>query len=211
MKTALIELHFLPSLEYFCALLPYDRVVFESHEHFVKQSYRNRCYILTAQGMEMLTVPLTDKHGKVLIRDIRIDYGKKWQHTFWRTLESAYRKAPFFEHYEGALRAILYKRFEFLLDLNKELLSFCLQTLSWGLSWSESLAYEKTPGAGLEDLRSVIIAKKPFQERSFYTSLPYHQVFGKAFVPNLSIVDLLFCTGPDAKSLLWRSAGMPNK
>ena len=75
MKSALVELQYLPSLEYFCALQQFDAIELEGWEHYVKQSYRNRCYINTAQGVEMLIVPLTAKHGKTLIKDVRIAAG----------------------------------------------------------------------------------------------------------------------------------------
>jgi len=200
--TALIELHFLPSLEYFCAIQKFDQVVLEKHEHYVKQGYRNRCYINTSQGVGLLTVPLTEKHGKVFVKDVRIDYSTKWQNIHWRTLQSAYKNAPFFEHYEEELHRQISKDHQFLFDLNLSLLSFCLKSLKWDLKLSESVSYEKSCDPFIKDLRSAIQAKKPYSERSYYKPAPYHQVFGNMFVPNLSLIDLLFCEGPNAGRLI---------
>lgn len=201
----LVELHFLPSLEYFCAIHNHSAIVLESHEHFVKQSYRNRCYINTAQGVEMMSVPLTMKGSKTPIRDVRIDYTRNWKNHHWRTIESAYRKAPFYEHYESGFRKIIYANHVFLFDLNRALLSFCLTSLKWEKELEESTSFYEEMPLGMKDLRNVIVAKKPFAERGIYQIQPYYQVFGSTFVGNLSILDLLFCEGPQGSSLLKRS------
>ncbi|MEK6780785.1 MAG: WbqC family protein [Bacteroidota bacterium] len=201
-KVALIELQFLPSLEYFCALLRFDQIILERHEYYIKQSYRNRCYINTSQGTGMLTVPVSAKRGKVFFKDVRIDYSTKWQNNQWRTLQSAYRNAPFYEHYEEALHKLIFSGNIFLFDLNRSLLSFCLKSLRLELNLSESVAYEKEPDSSIEDLRSVIHAKTPHSEHSFYKPIPYHQVFGNMFVSNLSIIDLLFCEGANAGHMI---------
>lgn len=205
MKSALIELHYLPSLEYFCALQDYSSIQLEKHEYFVKQSYRNRCYINTAQGIELLTVPLTNKHGKIAIGDVKIDYRIKWQNNHWRTIESAYRKAPFFEYYSDDLKKIIYAGHIFLFDLNLALLSFCLKSISLQPQLSASVAYKKNPETTFDDLRSLIQAKIPYSERSIYKSVPYYQVFGNHFADNLSLIDLLFCEGPRSGSLILAS------
>jgi hypothetical protein len=205
LKAALIELHYLPSLEYFCALQDYSTIQLEKHEHYVKQSYRNRCYINTAQGVEMLTVPLTNKHGKVSISEVMVDYSIKWQNNHWRTIESAYRKAPFFEYYSDDLKKIIYGDHIFLFDLNLALLSFCLKNISFRPHLSVSVAYEKSPETHFHDLRSLIQAKIPYSERSIYKPVPYYQVFGNHFADNLSLIDLLFCEGPRSGSLILAS------
>lgn len=172
----------------------------------MKQSYRNRCYINTAHGVEMLSIPLTDKHGKVAVKDIRIDYSIKWQNNQWRTIESAYRNAPFFEHYAEEIQRALYNDYAFLFDLNLHLLSFCLQSLKWNLKTSVSVSYEKPLPENNVDLRSLISAKKPYSERSFYQRVPYYQVFGNQFVENLSLIDLLFCEGPRSPLIISQSS-----
>ena len=205
MNSVLIESHFLPSLEYFCALAPFETIVLEKHEHFNKQSFRNRCYILAAQGIERLSIPVTAKRGKVMITDVQIDYSVKWQITFWRTLESAYAKAPFYEHYRDDLQKEIFSSQKYLYDLNHRLLSMCLQWLKWSKSISESAAYEKEISPGCTDLRSLISTKKDFLAREFYKPQPYQQVFGSTFVPNLSLIDVIFCEGPHAANLVVHS------
>ncbi|MDZ4785535.1 MAG: WbqC family protein [bacterium] len=204
-KTALIELHYLPSLEYFSALLNFESIQLEQHEHYVKQSYRNRCYINTARGIEMLTVPLTNKHGKVAIKDVKIDNSLKWQSNHWRTIESAYRKAPYFEYYADELKKIIYSNYVHLFDLSFDLLSFCLKNIAFNPKLSVSVAYDKSLGSRYHDLRSVIQAKIPYSGRSYYLPISYYQVFGNQFAPNLSLIDILFCEGPRTGSLLLAS------
>ncbi|MEQ8423076.1 MAG: WbqC family protein, partial [Cyclobacteriaceae bacterium] len=196
--STLIELHYLPSLEYFSALLQSTGIILEKHEQYIKQSYRNRCYINTANGILKLVIPVTSKHGKALIKDVRIDHRGKWQNLHWRAIKSAYGKAPFYDHYEGTLNKILFSQSEFLYDLNLQLLSFCLQSLKVSVPLTESTSYEKSTSGGVTDLRSVISAKIHFSERDFYNPTPYTQVFGNKFVNNLSLIDLLFCEGPNA-------------
>lgn len=205
MLTLLIDLHYLPSLEYFCLVSQFEKVMLEKREHFVKQSYRNRCYINTAQGRETLIIPLTQKHGKTAVSDVLIDYSQKWQNNHWRTIESAYRKAPFFEHYADDLKKILYQEFNSLFQLNTALLSFCLKSLRMGTPLSESVTYEHPAPVTFFDARSLISAKKPYLERDIYQPATYYQVFGNRFVENLSVIDLLFCEGPGATSILLSS------
>lgn len=202
MKIGLIEPHYLPNLEYFCALLPFDKLVLEKHGHFVKQSLRNRCHINTAQGPSRLVVPLTAKHGKVAFKDVRIDYTGKWQNNHWQSILSAYAKAPFFEHYAPELHNIIYRDFVFIFDLNRHVLSFCLNSLGLRKELSETEEYQTEAGLQICDLRSQIISKKPYSNRAFYQPQPYYQVFGNAFASNLSLIDLLFCEGPNSLPIL---------
>ena len=92
----LIDLQYLPCTRFFSTLLQFDEIVLESHEHYVKQSYRNRCYILGANKVEMLIVPVVDGNKKILVKDIQIDYQQKWPEIHWRTIKAAYGKSPFF-------------------------------------------------------------------------------------------------------------------
>jgi len=212
MQQALIEIHYLPSVEYFCLLLLHKQVVLEKYENYQKQTYRNRCCINTANGIQTLTVPITEKHGKVLIKDARIDYSMNWVNTHWRAIISAYGKSPFFEHYAEELHGILYSREKLLYDLNHKLLSFCLQSLGASIALTESAEYQKTVLNDMKDFRSAITPKIPFYERPFYKPSPYIQVFGSKFVTNLSLIDLLFCEGPNAIHVLQSSTkGYLNK
>lgn len=210
-KTLLIESHYLPSLEYFCALLPCDEIILEACEFFPKQTYRNRCYINTAHGTKILTVPLAERRGKMLTQHVRVEAGKQWRNSHWRTIESAYRKAPYYDFYADGLKEILFGGHEYLFELNRDLLSFCLRQMGSQKKISASVTYEKEPGENIIDLRSVIIDKKPFVLRGLYRPHPYYQVFGNEFAPGLSIVDLLLAEGPGSLAVIRASAGAPNK
>jgi hypothetical protein len=202
MRRALIELHFLPNLEYFSAIRGMDQLVLERFEHFNKQTFRNRCLIMTTQGPHRLTVPVTDKHGKVIITDIRLDERTRWRQQIWRSVVSAYAKAPFFEHYASDFEQELFRDHQHLYDLNRAMLSLCLRWLSCELTLSESVSYEKTPGPEATDLRGLISAKSAYSTRNYYAGRPYQQVFGSVFEPNLSLLDLIFCEGPRAGEFL---------
>lgn len=210
--TALIETHYLPSIAYFAALQNVHEIILEKHEHYQKQTYRNRCHIISARGKEKLIVPLTFKHGKVFITDVRIDYGQKWLNNHWRTIQSAYGKAPFFEHYSEDLEKILFGKVMFLYDLNLDLLSMCLKWLKWDMTVKESLSYEKAPALQVLDLRSLITPKNEENLQHFYRPVSYYQVFGKTFVENASLIDLIFSEGPKAAQIVKASAiGKMNK
>jgi hypothetical protein len=197
----LIELHYLPNIEYFTELTKHPVVTLERHEYFVKQTYRSRCVINTSQGPQTLIVPLTSKGAKTLITDVRIDYSQKWLNNHWRSIQSAYANAPFFEYYADPLHDILFKKHDHLFDLNRALLTMCLKWLKLPVRIEESLAYEKNISQGV-DKRNAISAKNPPGVSTTYVSKPYTQVFGNTFVSNLSLIDLVFCTGPQALTYL---------
>ncbi|MGC4020803.1 MAG: WbqC family protein [Cyclobacteriaceae bacterium] len=208
---AVVEPHYLPSLEFFSALIPCDEIILEVNEYFEKQTYRNRCYINTANGKLMLTIPLENRHGKIYTKDVKVEPGLKWRNNHWRAIESAYRKAPFFEYYSDELKQILYSNHHLLFDLNKDLLSFCLRHIGFRKTISETVTYNKVLEENIFDLRSVISLKKPFAERQLYKPQEYYQIFGNEFVPNLSLIDLLFCEGPSAKQVIATSKSLLNE
>lgn len=205
-KTALIELHYLPSLSYFSALVDCTEIVVEKYEHYEKQSYRNRCHIKGPHRVETLIIPVTSKHGKPKIVEVKIDYDQKWLNNHWRTLQTGYGKSPYFEYYAPDLHDILFKKNIFLYDLNMQLMTMCLKWLKRDVVLKESAFYEKQPPAGITDLRGAINPKKEDGCNRFYKSIEYQQVFGSKFVPNLSLMDLIFNQGPGALSIVKASA-----
>ncbi len=202
--TALIDLQYLPPISYFTALSKFDEVRIEACENFIKQTYRNRCYINTSQGPLALVVPLTGS-GKHSIREIAIDNNQKWRNIHWRAIQSAYGKAPFFEYYADDLHDNIFKPFDRLYDLNFCLLTMCLKWLKWSIPVSESKQFEKTLETPIIDLRSAITPKKITGGGRFYEPAVYHQVFGNKFVENLSLIDLVFCEGPVAWTVVQAS------
>ena len=201
----LVTSHYLPCLEYFICIMQTGDVIVESCENFQKQSPRNRSYVLTANGIEMLTVPVVKPGGKVPIRDIRIDYSQMWIKKHWRCLVSAYANSPFFEYYATDFLKILERKPTFLLDLNTEILTFCLHSLRLKPSLSYTLSYNTHPLYPVFDARSCVNAKNSVNTYQFYHPHPYYQTFGNDFSGNLSIADLLFNTGPEALEVLKKS------
>ena len=198
-----IELQYFPCIRYFSIFLSQDGpVALEQHEYFVKQTYRNRCKILTANGVDVLSVPVLAGNSKTLIRDIRIDYNQKWINRHWRAIQSAYGKAPFFEYYADGFRDILLSKQTFLFDLNLSLLTLCLENLQIEKTLMFTDEYIKYFDNPADELRSVIHPKKNTFTRINYVPVAYSQVFGSKFVNDLSILDLLFCEGPSAYQII---------
>lgn len=203
MRVLLIEPHYLPSIEFFSALLAAKKIIFEKHEHFIKQSYRNRCYINSSQGSLKMVVPVVhQKENKIPFCEIRIDHSKNWSHHHWQSIQSSYGKAPFFEYYADELKQTLFQKEEKLYVLNIQLLSLCLKWLDVELDYSESVSYKKDVDTTILDYRSHISPKIPYSGRSLYKEVSYHQVFGNKFASNLSFLDLIFCEGPRSLSII---------
>ena len=206
LPTPLLALHYFPCLEYFIFFLKPQEVLLEAHEHFVKQSYRNRCYILGPHQVEKLTVPVIGGTKKVLMRDIQVDSGQQWQRQHWRGIQSCYGKSPFFEHYAPRLLPIFEQQWKYLWDLNEKVLTLCLDLLQFPATPVATTAYIEKTGTGLIDLRQAIRPNTPFTARDLYHPVPYTQLFGAEFVANLSVLDVLFCEGPAAISIIRQSA-----
>ncbi|MEL6607002.1 MAG: WbqC family protein [Bacteroidota bacterium] len=203
----LIDLHYLPSVAYFSCLLPYETIRLEAHEHYQKQTYRNRCYILTSQQVDRLTVPVRHTSGiKVPYRRLEIDYSQPWVDKHWRALCTAYSKAPYFEYFAASFHAVLSERYPYLFELNMALLQTCLTLLQMEKRLGLSTHYEKAPGAEVVDARGYIHPSDRLEIGPYFQPIPYPQVFGNEFHPNLSVLDLLFCEGPNARTILQKNA-----
>ncbi len=190
----LLSTAYFPPIEYFAAIARYSVVFMENAENYVKQSYRNRCRILTSNGVEDLRVPVL--HGESrLITDVRIDYKMQWVRQSKYAIDSAYFNSPFFEYYRDDLFTIMDSCPPTLWELNRELTAFFCRKV--GLESDFSLTGEYRPfWEDCEDLRDVIHPKKA----SAYEPKKYYQVFSErfGFVPGLSIMDLLFNEGPES-------------
>lgn len=197
-----IDLQYLPSLEYFCALLAHDKIIIEAHEYFEKQSYRNRCKIQTTNKIDTLTIPVKNGNSKVLIKDLRIDYHQDWTRRHWGAIHSAYGKSPFFEFYSDYFRTLIEKKPDFLFDFNLDLLTICLKLLRLEKTIIFTENYEKDLE---DDYRGLIHPKRNFTENQLYKPVSYRQNFGNDFEPNLSILDLLFCQGNQSLKILQES------
>jgi hypothetical protein len=206
----LIELHYLPCVDYFAVVTGSREIFVERHENYIKQSYRNRCHLVTANGVSSLTIPVVHTSGKTRITDLKIDHTQKWLNIHWRTIQAAYGNAPFYEYYSEDLHKVLFKKHEFLYDLNFNLLTLCLTWLKYAGEVKETLAYVKKPEGDFLDLRSAIHPKKAGLQ-AFHNHAPYRQVFGSMFVPNLSLIDVIFCLGPDTRRYLQEGKSGLNK
>jgi hypothetical protein len=195
-----IEIHYLPSLEYMTILLQNPSLLFEVEENFPKQTYRNRCLILGANGVERLSVPIVHLSGeKTKTKDTKIDYSQNWIKQHQGAIRAAYGNAPYYEYFEPYLSQIFAKKRFFLVDLNIDLLSFVYRILD------VPLVYKNTNEFGVFERLSEydqISAKKDWQERSIYQNRSYRQCFGQEFVPNLSILDLLMNHGKESLNFL---------
>lgn len=182
-----------------------DRVIpshasIEAMETYRKQSYRNRCYILGAQGREMLQVPVIHSED-MAIRSVRIEYTTPWVIRTERAIDAAYKSSAWFDEYRDQLFAILDSRPEHLFDLNLSLIRFFLGKTGISCDLSETTSFQRTAP---DDFREVIHPKRDNTIlRDLGLERPYYQVFSEkyGFVPHLSIMDLLFNEGPD--SILW--------
>ena len=178
------------------AMIQTEEIWLEKAENYAKQSYRNRCRIATANGVETLSIPVESNNGqKNPIRDVRISSHGNWQQTHWRAITSAYRNSPFFEYYQDDFFPFYQKNWTFLWDYNFELLTLILQLLD---VTPEIKFTEKYDDQNLElsDFRENIHPKK----QPVFEVKPYYQVFQNkfGFIPDLSIIDLLFTMGNES-------------
>ncbi len=208
----LLSTAYFPNIHYFSKILQYEDFLIECHENYCKQSYRNRCKILSANGVIPLTIPVSKGNTvKTPIRDAKIDNHYNWQHNHRIAIESAYRSAPFYEYYIDDIMPFFTGKFTYLLDLNFMILEKILEIFEINRQAKCTGHFAKSPGEGVDDFRCRIHPKERFNlpDPSF-SPAPYRQVFSEkwGFVPNLSIVDLLFNTGPDSKMILEKSAGV---
>lgn len=207
LNKVLIELQYFPPISFFVMAIRGEKFILESKENYRKGSYRNRCYIAGANGRQMLSIPLAGgKHQQQAIKEVNISYQEDWQKQHWRSIRSAYGKAPFFIHYEEEIKQLFSQKTITLFDWNLLTLMQCLQLLNLNVDIEFSEEFQTETKKGVRDLRNQINPKeKPGEERK---QLLYPQVFQEknGFLPNLSILDLIFCQGPQASVLLRKHA-----
>lgn len=200
MKALLSTTYFGP-VQWYQKLHRYDEVEIEQWESFQKQTYRNRCLIATANGIQALTVPV--EHGNsMLMKDIRISDHGNWRHLHWNALQSAYGDSPFFEYYQDDIHPFLEQRWEYLLDFNEAIRQKMCELLDIQPEVSYSEKFELSAINPPKDFREAIRPKHPQTDPDFVPK-PYYQVYQQrhGFLPNLSVLDLLFNMGPE--SIFW--------
>ncbi|MGK7392840.1 MAG: WbqC family protein [Candidatus Cyclobacteriaceae bacterium M2_1C_046] len=204
MKEIIIDLQFLPPIEYFTCLAVAEKVHLELNEHYEKQTYRNRCYIRGANKVERLSIPVI-AGNHTAFKNVRISYEPDWVNHLWRSVNSAYANAPFYIYFAEDFKNIFFNRPEYLYQLNKQLLTLCLKLLNLDVNISYTKTYEKNVPENIQDLRSIISPKQRYTGRPFYKPKEYPQIFGSNFEANLSVLDLIFCEGPTAGGIVTKS------
>jgi hypothetical protein len=193
MNTLILPTYF-PSISHFSAMMQADKIVFEVEDNFQKQTNRNRTYIYSPNGIQLLNIPI--KHSKEShqkTKDILIETDFDWQKQHFKSLEAAYRSSPFFEYFEDDIAPLFEKKHKFLLDLNFEVFELLTKCLRIKLDFTTTTEYFHEIDSNLtKDYRFLANGKK---DNSIFE--PYQQVFDDkhGFINNLSILDLLFNEG----------------
>lgn len=202
MTTALLQTTYFGPIQWYQKLYRYDHCLIEQYDSFQKQTYRNRCVIATANGVQALTVPVEHSDDKVLTKDLRISDHNQWRRVHWNALQSAYSESPFFEYYADDLHPFFEKKYEFLIDFNEAIRQKVCELIDihpnveYTSEYTSDIQHQTSD---ITDFREVINAKHPQPDTEF-NAKTYWQVFQHkhGFLPNLSILDLLFNMGPES-------------
>ena len=218
MTTALLQTTYFGPVQWYQKLYRYDHCLIEQYDNYQKQTFRNRCIIATANGPLALTVPTMSSGSastdcpvssgsaagteKCLLKDVRISDHNQWRRNHWNALQSAYSESPFFDYYADDIRPFFEEKYEFLVDFNEAIRQKMCELLdihprvSYTTEYTSDISLQTS---AIKDYRSVIHAKHPQPDADFEPKR-YWQVFQQkhGFLPNLSILDLLFCMGPEA-------------
>lgn len=210
-KTLLLAAAYLGPVDFYARLYGCNKVCIEQWDHYVKQTYRNRCRILAAGGVvQTLTVPVVKpEYEKMPYKDIRISDHGNWRHLHWQALVSAYRNSPYFEYYEEDFMPFYTRKYDFLLDFNLSLQEMICKLI--GIETDVELTSHYIDAAEAKFYRDYREIADPGRKDCTINVGPYYQVFptSEGFQPNLSIVDLLFNMGPESLIVL-RDANSAN-
>lgn len=202
MEEILLHLPYFGPITHFREIVKPALIWFENEDNYQKQTYRNRTYIYGANGKLLLNIPIkhinspgVKQHQKY--RDVKIENDFQWQKQHWKSLKSAYQTSPFFEFYEDDIAPLFHKEENFLMEFNYKCFHLVCECLQLEINYNKTEEYIRQP-VGIKDLRGLINAKKEVE-------IPvYNQVFQEkeGFIPDLSILDLMFNEGPNAVNYL---------
>lgn len=201
----LLSTAYFAPIRYYSKLVSYPEIYIEQHENFVKQTYRNRAVIMGANGPVPLIVPVEKGRAqKIKIKDLRIAYDEEWQRNHWRTIFSAYNSSPFFEYYADDIEPFFRKRHQFLFDFNRQITETILEIMDADAELHLTESFEQIPENCLNFREQISPKTHLIEPDPHFVAQPYTQVFGEkfGFVPDLSILDLLFNEGPSAGAIL---------
>lgn len=196
---ALLHPTYFPSISQFAVMAQADKIIFEMEDNFQKQTNRNRMYIYSPNGVQLLNIPV--KHAKdglpLKTKDVQLDTTFDWQKQHFKSLEAAYRNSPFFEFFEDDIRPIFEKKYTFLMDLNLQTIEIVSKCLRMPFEINKTSDYLQIP---IEtDLRNLANGKKDTYQFESYPQV-FEEKFG--FQNNLSILDLLFNEGSHSLAYL---------
>lgn len=178
----------------------------ESHENFIKQSYRSRCHILGPNDILTLSLPVQGGRKNTAIREILIDHSQRWADIQWRSITSAYQKSPFFEYYEDYVRNVVYSKEQRLFNFVLESMEVSFLMLQNKFNYKFTSSYKKVYTGDNKDYRKILNYNFHLPQPDIFTAKGYQQNFGKLFVPNLSVLDVIFCEGPSAIEIILDSS-----
>lgn len=205
----LLPTNYLAPIQYLTKFLLNKPIQIEQEESFPKQTYRNRCKILGANGILTLSIPIKKESGKkIKTKDVRISYETNWQSNHWQSICSAYNHSPFFEFYKEDFLPFYENKEKYLIDLNSKLIHLLIKLLNINteITFTSSFVKPNDLLPEVMDYRDSIHPKKEISD-GYFSPVQYIQVFNDRFnfVENLSIIDLLFNEGPNAGSILKQS------
>ena len=207
MNPVILTSAYWPPVQYFTKLYAAPYVVMELHDHYVKQTYRNRCVIEGPNGPLSLTVPVEhDGTAKPATGDMRVSEHGNWRHLHWNALVSAYEKSPYFFYYADEFSEFYQRRFDRLVDFNAAIVKKVCELLDLHPHIVASETYHQPVGEE-QDYREIIRPKTDYHQDASFAPCVYYQVFRQklGFLPNLSVADLLFNMGPESRLVLKRS------
>ena len=196
----LIHPNYFPNIHQFSHLIKADHILFEVSDNYQKQTYRNRTYIYGANGKLGLFIPIIHTHkNRELFKDIKISYESDWMDLHLKSLQSAYRSSPYFEYFEDDFINLFSKKEKYLVDFNMKCIDLISELLDLNLNYKLTNSFKENPKDTF-DLRKLSIARK----EKFINTPKYLQVFESkhGYLPNLSVLDLLFSEGTNSISLI---------